>query len=80
MADSPPRYVAAVHQTARARCPACRLAHRRNLQGDARALALPLAVTVLTTVTAVVIRRRLTRAHRTTLDNIAAGDNRDHNQ
>jgi uncharacterized protein len=38
------------------------------LDGDARALATPIAVIVLTAVTAVVIRRRLTRAYRATLD------------
>lgn len=38
------------------------------LAGDARALAIPIAVIVLTAVTAVVIRRRLTLEHRTALD------------
>ena len=47
------------------------------LQGDARVLAMPIAVIVLTTVTAVVIRRRLTRAYRTTLDDIPSADNGD---
>jgi membrane protease YdiL (CAAX protease family) len=47
------------------------------LQGDARALALPIAVIVLTIVTAIVIRRRLTRAYRTTLDDTPSDDNRD---
>ena len=47
------------------------------LQGDARALAMPIAAVVLTTVTAIVIRRRLTRAYRTTLDDTPSDDNRD---
>jgi membrane protease YdiL (CAAX protease family) len=47
------------------------------LQGDARTLAMPIAVIVLTTVTAIVIRRRLTRAYRTTLDDTPSDDNRD---
>jgi hypothetical protein len=38
------------------------------LEGDARALAMPIAVIVLTAVTAIVIRRRLTRAYRAELD------------
>ncbi|HEX8345913.1 MAG TPA: CPBP family intramembrane glutamic endopeptidase [Actinoplanes sp.] len=38
------------------------------LDGDARVLAMPIAVIVLAAVTAVVIRRRLTRAHRAELD------------
>jgi membrane protease YdiL (CAAX protease family) len=45
------------------------------LQGDARALAMPIAVVVLTAVTAVVIRRRLTRAYRQELDAVPAGTN-----
>ena len=40
------------------------------LDGDARALAMPIAVLALTAVTAVVIRRRLTRAHRAELDQL----------
>jgi CAAX protease family protein len=48
------------------------------LAGDARTLAMPIAVIVLTAVTAVVIRRRLTRAYRTVLDTLPAGDHRDH--
>jgi uncharacterized protein len=43
------------------------------LDGDARALAMPIAVVVLTAVTAVVIRRRLTRAYRRELDAVPAG-------
>jgi hypothetical protein len=35
---------------------------------------------VLTAVTAVVIRRRLTRAYRAVLDALPAGDNHDRNQ
>jgi membrane protease YdiL (CAAX protease family) len=50
------------------------------LDGDARALAMPIAVIVLTAVTAVVIRRRLTRAYRAVLDALPAGDNHDRNQ
>jgi membrane protease YdiL (CAAX protease family) len=38
------------------------------LRGEGRATAIPLAVIVLTTVTALVIRRRLSRAHRLHLD------------
>jgi membrane protease YdiL (CAAX protease family) len=45
------------------------------LQGDARALATLIAVVVLTAVTAVVIRRRLTRAYRHELDAVPAGTN-----
>lgn len=45
------------------------------LQGDARALAMPIAVIVLTAVTAVVIRRRLTRAYRQELDALPAATN-----
>jgi membrane protease YdiL (CAAX protease family) len=40
------------------------------LDGDARALAIPIAVIVLTAATAVVIRRRLTRAYRAELDHL----------
>jgi membrane protease YdiL (CAAX protease family) len=43
------------------------------LDGDARALAMPIAVIVLTAVTAVVIRRRLTRAYRAKLDAVPIG-------
>jgi membrane protease YdiL (CAAX protease family) len=50
------------------------------LDGDARALAMPIAVIVLTAVTAVVIRRRLTRSYRAVLDAVPAGDDRDRNQ
>ncbi len=45
------------------------------LQGDARGLAMPIAVIVLTAVTAVVIRRRLTRAYRAELDALPGGTN-----
>jgi hypothetical protein len=38
------------------------------LSGDGRATAIPLAVIVLTAVTALIIRRRLSRAHRLHLD------------
>ncbi|HYN97500.1 MAG TPA: hypothetical protein VES42_26995, partial [Pilimelia sp.] len=38
------------------------------LTGEGRATAIPLAVIVLTAVTALVIRRRLSRAHRLHLD------------
>jgi len=41
------------------------------VEGDARGVATPLAVIVLTTLTAVVIRRRLTRAYRVELDALA---------
>jgi hypothetical protein len=40
------------------------------LDGDARALAIPIAVIVLTAATAVVMRRRLTRAYRAELDHL----------
>ncbi len=43
------------------------------LQGDARGLAMPLAVVVLTAVTAVVVRHRLTRAYRAQLDALPGG-------
>jgi membrane protease YdiL (CAAX protease family) len=45
------------------------------LQGDARVLAMPIAVVVLTAVTALVIRRRLTRVYRRELDAVPAGTN-----
>jgi hypothetical protein len=38
------------------------------VQGDGRAVAIPIAVIVLTIVTAVVIRRRLSRSYRRELD------------
>ena len=50
------------------------------LQGDAHTLAMPIAIIVLTTVTAIVIRRRLTRAYRATLDDTPSDDNRDRRQ